>query len=158
MLGGTRCWTCRRTPRQSGWRSHGRCCREHTILSSLWMGAGWQTMTTPHTWCESRTTAYSIQHSRSAIKSCVSCTKQLAPLLLSSRMQQWLALCADGAVLLSLPLQDGNNINNTMTVLPRDAHDNSIRERLLAPTGKTVPCQQVLCCMSEGCSKAGCIE
>lgn len=33
-------------------------------------------------------------------------------------------------------LQDGNNINNIMTVLPRDAHDNNVRERLLAPQGE----------------------
>lgn len=32
-------------------------------------------------------------------------------------------------------LQDGNNINNVLTVLPRDAHDNAVRERLLSPTG-----------------------
>jgi hypothetical protein len=32
-------------------------------------------------------------------------------------------------------LQDGDNINNIITVLPRDATDNAIRERLLSQTG-----------------------
>jgi hypothetical protein len=32
-------------------------------------------------------------------------------------------------------LQDGDNINNIITVLPRDAADNAIRERLLSETG-----------------------
>lgn len=34
-----------------------------------------------------------------------------------------------------LCLQDGNNINNIITVLPRDAADGAVRERLLSPTG-----------------------
>lgn len=34
-----------------------------------------------------------------------------------------------------LYMQDGDNINNYMTVLPRDADDNAVRERLLSPTG-----------------------
>jgi hypothetical protein len=32
-------------------------------------------------------------------------------------------------------LQDGANTNNIITVLPRDATDNAVRERLLAQTG-----------------------
>jgi predicted transcriptional regulator len=32
-------------------------------------------------------------------------------------------------------LQDGDNTNNIITVLPRDATDNAIRERLLSQTG-----------------------
>lgn len=32
-------------------------------------------------------------------------------------------------------LQDGDNVNNIITVLPRDAVDNAIRERLLSQTG-----------------------
>lgn len=32
--------------------------------------------------------------------------------------------------------QDGANVNNIMTVLPRDAADNALRERLLSPTGE----------------------
>lgn len=39
--------------------------------------------------------------------------------------------------------QDGNNINNIMTVLPRDAHDNAVRERLLSPTGSLVADERV---------------
>jgi hypothetical protein len=31
--------------------------------------------------------------------------------------------------------QDGNNTNNIITVLPRDAEDSTLRERLLSPTG-----------------------
>jgi hypothetical protein len=31
--------------------------------------------------------------------------------------------------------QDGSNVNNMITVLPRDALDNNIRERLLSATG-----------------------
>lgn len=38
--------------------------------------------------------------------------------------------------LLCAYVQDGNNINNIMTVLPRDAHDNGVRQRLLSPTGE----------------------
>jgi hypothetical protein len=33
-------------------------------------------------------------------------------------------------------LQDGANTNNIITVLPRDATDNAVRERLLSQTGE----------------------
>lgn len=47
-------------------------------------------------------------------------------------------LCGD-----KLHVQDGNNINNTMTVLPRDANDSGVRERLLSPKGMWLRCSSV---------------
>lgn len=38
---------------------------------------------------------------------------------------------------------DGANINNCMTVLPRDAHDNNVRERLLAPAAELLPDERI---------------
>jgi hypothetical protein len=43
----------------------------------------------------------------------------------------------------ALHVQDGNNINNTMTVLPRDANDSGVRERLLSPKGMWLRCSSV---------------
>jgi hypothetical protein len=42
-------------------------------------------------------------------------------------------MCADPDVVVAL--QDGDNINNIITVLPRDATDNAVRERLLSQAG-----------------------
>jgi hypothetical protein len=44
-------------------------------------------------------------------------------------------------------LQDGVNINNIITVLPRDATDNAVRERLLSQAGwsPAVACMLQLC-------------
>ncbi|WIA29029.1 hypothetical protein OEZ86_011543 [Tetradesmus obliquus] len=40
--------------------------------------------------------------------------------------------------------QDGDNVNNIITMLPRDAVDNAIRERLLSQTGDLLPEERLL--------------
>lgn len=113
------------------------CCPAHTPSNSSWTGAGWQTMTTPPTWYAVPSTHNSAAQSTGRFVM-YAASRQAANALNVDRCrhvgphQTGLTLTACWCAV----LQDGNNINNIMTVLPRDAHDNNVRERLLAPKGE----------------------